>query len=326
MTELAADWSPSRNRFRSGGLVGSRYRLEGLAGSGGMAAVWLAHDTRLQRPVAIKVIADALVGNPAALARFAHEARTHAGIQHPNLVRLYDYSVTSAPPYLVMEFVNGCTLSLHLDRRAMTPAAIRTLATELLSAVACVHDHGILHRDIKCGNVLMDDAGHARLTDFGLARFEHSPQITRANEVVGTLRFLAPELIEGKPATRQSDLYALGILLRTTARQTALPDPLPRLIRWLTESDANARPNDAHAVLAVLRGDEQQEPRVRARRGGPRTTRRYMSSHPLRGRTAALSALVLAVGATSLAAITAAGSAAPARTRPVASAVQSVRT
>ena len=258
MTDLATSRDPIGEPFHAGRLVDSRYRLQKVAGTGGMARVWLAHDERLRRQVAIKVISDALATNPAALARFAREAHTHAGIQHPNLVHLYDYSVKGEQPYLVMEFVDGHTLSEHLDRRAIEPGAVQTLATELLSAIACVHDHGVLHRDIKCGNVLIDDGGHARLTDFGLARFEDSTQITRANEVVGTLRFLAPELIEGKPASRQSDLYALGVLLRTAAGDIRLPAPLPRLIGWLTEHDPSARPDDAHAVLAELQSGQQK--------------------------------------------------------------------
>ena len=218
-----------------------------------MATVWRAHDERLQRPVAIKVISDELATNPAAVARFAREARTHAGIQHPNLVQVYDYSVTAVQPYLVMEYISGCTLSARLDHGPFSSAELQALAIELLSAIACVHDHGVLHRDIKTGNVLIDRDGHARLTDFGLARLEDSTQITSTHEVVGTLRFLAPELIEGRPASRQSDLYALGVLLRTVTRNADSPAPLRRLITWLTEPDPAARPSDAQAALATLR-------------------------------------------------------------------------
>jgi serine/threonine-protein kinase len=208
-----------------------------------------------------------------------------------------------------MEYINGCTLSERLDR-GFTAAAIQALAVELLSAIACVHDHGVLHRDIKTGNVLLDKDGHARLTDFGLARLEDSTQITRTNEVVGTLRFLAPELIEGKPASRQSDLYALGVLLRTATRDAEINPPLPRLITWLTEPDPGARPRDAQAVLTALRKEptERHEPtkplRITERR-------QYTTRRQLRNRTAAVSALLVAVAGTALAVIDAGGGSAP---------------
>ena len=139
------------------------------------------------------------------------EARTHAGIQHPNLVQVYDYSVTAARPYLVMEYIDGTTLSERLDLDGFTAVQIQTLAAELLAALASIHDHGVLHGDVKSANVLLDREGHARLTDLGLARLEDSDPAARPDEtIVGTLRFLAPELLEGERATRQSDLFASG--------------------------------------------------------------------------------------------------------------------
>jgi eukaryotic-like serine/threonine-protein kinase len=316
VTDLETRRHQVQQPLRSGELIGSRYRLDGVAGAGGMATVWRAYDERLERAVAIKVISDELATNPAALARFAREARTHARIQHPNLVQVYDYSVTAAQPYLVMEYIDGCTLSERLDRGGLSAAAIQTLATELLSAIAFVHDHGVLHRDIKSGNVLLDRDGRARLTDFGLARLEDSTQITRTNEVVGTLRFLAPELIQGKPASRQSDLYALGVLLRTATEKVQAGPPWPKLIKWLTEPDPDARPSDAHAVLAALRqsaapnrppvrGDEPTKPlRISDRR-------HYSTGRQVRNRTAAVSALLVAVAGTAFVVIDA-GSGSPA--------------
>jgi eukaryotic-like serine/threonine-protein kinase len=252
VTDLAVDLQDLPRALSPGLLLGARYRLDRIAGAGGMASVWRAYDERLQRPVAIKVISGALGASPAAVARFAREARTHAGIQHPNLVRVYDYAIAADQPYLVMEYVDGATLSKRLDRGGLSAAAIRTLALELLSAVACVHDHGVLHRDIKCGNVLLDRQGHVRLTDFGLARLEGSTHLTRPNKVVGTLRFLAPELIQGQPASRQSDLYALGVLLRTAAKRARPHAPLAKLTRWLTQKDPRTRPADAHIALEFL--------------------------------------------------------------------------
>lgn len=325
MTDLHIDTDSAQQQpVRSGELIGARYRLDGAAGAGGMATVWRAYDERLQRPVAIKVISDALAANPTAVARFAREARTHARIQHPNLVQVYDYTVTESQPYLVMEYISGCTLSERLDRGNFSDAEVHALATELLSAIACVHDHGVLHRDIKPGNVLLDKDGRGRLTDFGLARLEDSTQITRPNEVVGTLRFLAPELIDGKPATRQSDLYALGVLLRTASSTEDAGPTLQELITWMTQPDPGARPGDAHVVLAALRNGQRRDalepPAAKPRpvfveeptKPLPLGKRRmYSTNRRVHARTAAVSALLIAVAVIALA-VLASGAGSPA--------------
>lgn len=331
MTDLHIGTDPTEQvPLRAGELIGARYRLDGVAGAGGMATVWRAYDERLQRPVAIKVISDALATNPAAVARFAREARTHARIQHPNLVQVYDYSVTASQPYLVMEYINGATLSERLDRGGFSDAEIHALAAELLSAIACVHSHGVLHRDIKTGNVLLDNDGHARLTDFGLARLDDATQITRPNEVVGTLRFLAPELIEGKPASRQSDLYALGVLLRTASGDEDARPILQKLITWMTQHDPDDRPSDAHAVLTALRSGERREalkpPAAKPRPvvsdeptrpmsfGKPRRAsdrRQHSPGAQIRTRTAAVSALLITVAVIAFAIASSTGSATP---------------
>jgi serine/threonine protein kinase len=269
-----------------------------------MATVWRAYDQRLQRPVAVKIMSDTLAANAAALARFAREARTHANIQHPNLVQVYDYSATAPQPYLVMEYIDGATLSQRLDRGGFPATAIHTLARELLSALACVHDHGVLHRDIKPANVLVGDDGRARLTDFGLARLDESTRITQPDEIVGTLRFLAPELLEGRPATRQSDLFALGVLLHTVAGETILLPETEELIESLTQSSPHARPIDAHAALAALNQAPKLDPtRVMRRLARPARARAIMperATRQLRNRLIAVSALVVAATGTTL--------------------------
>ncbi len=253
MTDLVINAHHTPVRLGPGRLIGARYRLELVAGAGGMATVWCATDERLQRPVAIKVISQELAANPVAVTRFAREARTHAGIQHPNLVQVYDYSVTAARPYLVMEYIDGTTLSERLDLDGFTAVEIQTLAAELLAALASIHDHGVLHGDIKSANVLLDREGHAHLTDLGLARLEDSAPARGADEtIVGTLRFLAPELLEGEPASRQSDLFALGVLLRSAAAGVVAHPQLSRVITWLTQPDPRARPSDARAALVAL--------------------------------------------------------------------------
>ncbi len=262
MTDFAINTPRLPTRLSPGRLVGARYRLKRVAGAGGMATVWCAYDERLRRPVAVKVIARELAGDPAAVSRFASEARTHARIKHPNLVPVYDYSITAAQPYLVMEYIDGTTLSERVDLGGFTAAEIHTLAVDLLSALAYVHDHGVLHRDVKSANVLLDGAGRARLTDLGLARMEDPGAIAGPHKtIVGTLRFLAPELLEGEPASRQSDLFALGILLRTAAAEAEPQPKLSRLIAWLTQHDRQARPPDARAALAFLTGRQPRKHR-----------------------------------------------------------------
>ena len=302
MTDLLINTQHQPARLSPGQLVGARYRLKRIAGAGGMATVWCAHDERLHRPVAIKVISQHLAASPAAATRFAREARMHARIQHPNLVRVYDYSVTATQPYLVMEYIDGSTLSERLDRGGFTAAAIQTLAAELLSAVASVHDHGVLHRDIKSANVLLDRDGRAHLTDLGLARLEDPGRVVDPDEpIVGTLRFLAPELLEGEPASRQSDLFALGVLLRTAASETEPQPQLSRLIGWLTQHDPKARPSEARAALvALLSQPRAQKPRLTSiRTSGNDLPERVLVSGPSQTRGKALGSWVAAISARS---------------------------
>lgn len=241
----------SRIEFAVGALLGGRYRLERLIGAGGMATVWRARDQVLSRPVAIKALSDALAANPTYVARFEREARTAARISHPNLVQVFDYSAAERP-YLVMEYVNGVTLSQRLRRGPLSRAEVRRLACELLAALACVHHAGVLHRDIKPSNVLLGADGRARLTDFGIAQLEDSTRLTQPGQVVGTLRYLAPELLRGEPPTRRSDLYALGVLLAELPLGDASDTALRQAISQLSASEPGERPASAEAVLALL--------------------------------------------------------------------------
>ncbi len=239
-------------RLAFGVEVDARYRLEEIAGTGGMSTVWRAHDERLGRTVAIKVMSDSLAADAASVTRFAREIRVHSDISHPNLVHVFDYSVTAPRPYLVMEYIAGASLSQRLDSGDLSGTELTPLARDLLSAIGCVHEHGVLHRDIKPANVLIDSAGHARLTDFGIAHLHDSTRLTHPGNVVGTLRFLAPELVAGGAPTRQSDLFALGVTLSTAAEGRLIDPELRELIDWLTQPRPRDRPRDAQTALSRL--------------------------------------------------------------------------
>ena len=231
----------------SGRRLGGRYVLERPLGRGGMAAVWLANDLRLDRPVAVKVLSDTFAGEEGYLKRFAREARTAAGLQHPNLVAIYDFSA-SERPYLVMEYIEGGDLAERIDAGQLPDP--ERLAAELLSALRHIHAASVLHRDIKPQNVLIDANGHARLTDFGIAQPADATTLTRAGHVMGTERYIAPEVLCGEPASERSDLFALGVVL--AAACVGAGGELSELIDRLRDDDPGRRPRSAAAALAVL--------------------------------------------------------------------------
>ncbi|HWD75059.1 MAG TPA: protein kinase [Solirubrobacteraceae bacterium] len=251
-------------------LGDGRYRLEQRLGAGGMATVWLAVDERLDRPVAVKIVADALADDESWIKRFKREARAAAALSHRGVVPVFDYGVEEGRPYLVMEYVPGGTLAQRLsadadahadagarrtgrpDGAAGRPPTPEHLARELLEALGAVHAAGILHRDIKPANLLLDGHGHVRLTDFGIAQPRHSTSLTRTGMVVGTLRYLAPEVAAGQPATVQSDLYSAGVVIRQVAGEHPAPAP-EALVAALTAHDPGERPASASAALELLR-------------------------------------------------------------------------
>ena len=220
-------------------LRDGRYVLERLLGTGGMAAVWLARDSTLDRPVAIKVLSDTLASDAGYVERFRREALLAARLSHPNLVKVFDFEPEPRPA-LIMEYVDGGTLD-QADDDAETAIDPDALATQLLGALEHIHGAGIVHRDVKPGNVLIDDDGRAMLTDFGIAQPEDATKITKTGEVIGTLAYMAPEIQAGERATPQSDLYSTGVVLRDHIDGDA-SDSLHRLIERLTEPDPGLRP------------------------------------------------------------------------------------
>jgi eukaryotic-like serine/threonine-protein kinase len=237
----------------TGELLKDRYRLERTLGRGGMAAVWLGHDEVLDRPVAVKVLADTIAADPGFVARFRREARTAAGLSHPNLVGVYDFSEEGERPYLVMQFVPGENLAALLERGEGVDCD--KLAREMLEALAHIHGAGILHRDVKPGNIVVEPDGTAKLIDFGIARPADATAMTRTGLILATERFAAPEVMEGRPASERSDLYSLGVVLR--ACEGSCSRALGVLVESLTEKDPAARPGSARQALGRL---ERAEP------------------------------------------------------------------
>jgi eukaryotic-like serine/threonine-protein kinase len=244
--------SPGVTSFARGVLLKGRYQLERVLGRGGMASVWRANDTVLDRAVAVKVLADTIASDPEFQTRFRREARVLASLRHPNLLSVYDYAEGNERPYLVMEYVPGGTLAQRIASGA--PIDCRGLAHELLGAVAHIHGAGIVHRDIKPQNILLGPDGSAKLIDFGIALPSDATALTQTGNLLGTARYLAPELMNGGTATERSDLYSCGIVLRECLDTGPLDSRLRQPVEWLCAEDPRARPPSAEAALAQIEG------------------------------------------------------------------------
>ena len=197
-------------------LILDRYRLLERLAAGGSAEVWRARDEQLERDVAVKRLHAHLFADDASRARLAAEARAAARLSHPVIVGVYDVDATGDAPALVMELVDGESLAARLDRDGPLPDrdAVEIVA-DLAEALFHAHQQGVIHRDIKPGNVLLDRNGRTRLVDFGIARSlaEASARLTVTGTVIGTLRAMAPEQLEDGQITPRTDLYGLGVVL-----------------------------------------------------------------------------------------------------------------
>jgi eukaryotic-like serine/threonine-protein kinase len=227
-----------------------RYRLARRLGAGGMASVWLARDERLHRDVAVKVLSDVLAGDEDYIARFEREARVAAGLNHANLVTIFDFALAEGRPYLVMELVSGGTVADRIRDRGFTAAEVERLAEEMLTALEHIHAAGVIHRDLKPANVLIDDHGRFLLTDFGIAKPSDATALTQTGHAIGTLKYMAPEVSAGRPATARSDLYSLGVLLRDCGGES-VPSLAP-LLAALDREDPADRPASARDAAALV--------------------------------------------------------------------------
>jgi len=231
-------------------LGGGRYTLQERLGSGGAATVWLADDSVLERPIAVKVLSEALASDENWLARFEREARMAAGLSHPNLVSVYDFDAGDERPYIVMVYMSGGSLRDRMQAGERSDP--ERLASDILNALQAIHSAGIVHRDVKPGNVLFTARGTACLTDFGVARPEDATSLTQTGQIPGTAKFMAPELWAGEPADERSDLFAAGVVLRGAIGNDAPPELLSLMDR-LSAKDRSERPASAGEALDELR-------------------------------------------------------------------------
>ncbi|MDQ6682865.1 MAG: protein kinase, partial [Chloroflexota bacterium] len=199
-----------------GRLVGGRYRIIAPLGEGGMATIWRALDEQLDREVAVKLLRPQYGSDAGFAARFRQEARSAGSLSHPNIVSVFDYGTdpTDDNQYIVMELVEGDNLSTVLQERGSlsTEDSVR-VAIAIASALEAAHRRGIVHRDVKPGNILITDEGDVKVTDFGIARAVSEASMTVTGTTLGSVHYFSPEQARGDEVTGTSDVYSLGIVL-----------------------------------------------------------------------------------------------------------------
>src|SRR5688572_2319000 len=240
-----------------GRLISGRYRLIAPLGEGGMATIWRAVDEQLDREVAVKLLRPQFSSDAGFSARFKQEARSAGGLSHPNIVGVYDYGTDGADgeQYIVMELIEGRDLSTILrDRGALSMDDAVRIAIGVASALEVAHRKGIVHRDVKPGNILITDGGDVKVTDFGIARAVAEASMTVTGTTLGSVHYFSPEQARGDEVTGASDVYALGIVLfeMLTGRRPFEGDSAAAVaLKRLNEDPA--RPSDlGHAVPAGL--------------------------------------------------------------------------
>lgn len=252
-----------------GMTLAGRYRLDARLGAGGMGEVWRGEDTVLARTVAVKVLLPGRLDDPGFAVRFQGEARAMATINHPGVVDVYDYGVTEVPgdgptAYLVMRFVDGEPLDRLLTRLGRIGAEpAMELIAQAASALQAVHERGIVHRDVKPGNLLVRPDGALVLTDFGIARADAGTRLTDAGMVLGTAAYCAPEQAEGAPVTPAVDIYALGVVAYeclSGMRPFDGDSPVTIALKHIREEPPPLPPDVPPAVRAIVERAMSKDP------------------------------------------------------------------
>jgi len=268
-----------------GKILAGRYLVEQLLGEGGMATVYRARHTLVDRPVAVKIMGAHLIRDRALRERFRREAKNAAALAHPNIIEIFDYGETDGgAPFVVMELLDGFSLQKLIDRGAIPAPLVAALGYQIASGIARAHDFQVLHRDLKPDNVFIvprRDGGYTvKLLDFGIARSMHDPRLTNQGEMFGTPQYMAPERVASIDAGPSADLYALGVILfemvtgrlpfdaqdvtgflvkhmhepppRPSSFVADVPRRLEELIMRLLAKRPEERPVDAHQVMREL--------------------------------------------------------------------------
>ncbi len=264
----------------TGALVDNRYKLISRLGAGGMADVFLAEDQQLGRKIALKLLHRRFVEDPGFVERFRREAQAAAGLQHPNVVSVYDRGSYDGNYYIAMEYLPGRSLKRLIREEApLAPIRAIDITIQILKAARFAHRHGVIHRDLKPHNVIVDDQDHVKVTDFGIARAGAS-DMTETGSIMGTAQYLSPEQAQGHAVSATSDLYSVGVVLyemltgrvpfdadaavtialkhvseaptAPTAINQRIPPELEQVVLWALNKDPANRPHDADEFIRAL--------------------------------------------------------------------------
>src|SRR5436309_2825675 len=264
----------------SGTIIDGRYKVVSRLGAGGMADVFLAEDEQLGRKVALKLLYQRFAEDPGFVERFRREAQAAAGLQHPNVVSVYDRGAYDGTYYIAMEYLPGRSLKQLIRAEApLDPIRAIDITLQILKAARFAHRRGVIHRDLKPHNVIVDDSDNAKVTDFGIARAGAS-DMTETGSIMGTAQYLSPEQAQGHAVSAGSDLYSIGAVLyemRTgrvpfdaesavtialkhvseapttpTTVNPAVPPELEHVVMWALNKNPGDRPHDADQFIAAL--------------------------------------------------------------------------
>jgi serine/threonine-protein kinase len=279
-----------------GTVVDGRYRVLSRLGAGGMADVFLAEDQQLGRKVALKLLHSRFAEDPGFVERFRREAQAAAGLQHPNVVSVYDRGSFDETYYIAMEYLPGRSLKQVIREEApLEPVRAIDITLQMLKAARFAHRHGVIHRDLKPHNVIVDDSDHVKVTDFGIARAGAS-DMTETGSIMGTAQYLSPEQAQGHAVSAGSDLYSIAVVLyelltgrvpfdaesavtialkhvseaptAPTAINPSIPPELEQVVMWALNKDPADRPQDADQFITAL---EHARTAIVAAQSGERT-------------------------------------------------------